>query len=157
MTKGKSAGNSDGEYEIGYGKPPLGTRFQRGRSGNPRGRPRRPRSFDDEFWKMLGQPVTVAEGGRKKRVTTLDAALMRMREKALKGDPRTLDLLLRYSARASIGERPGDRSEIETVGDRELIEAYINEMRRNDQSGPAMARTPPRLINLVGVTVITSP
>ena len=67
MTKGKSAGNSDGEYEIGYGKPPLGTRFQRGRSGNPRGRPRRPRSFDDEFWKMLGQPVTVAEGGRKKR------------------------------------------------------------------------------------------
>ena len=81
MTKGKSAGNSDGEYEIGYGKPPLGTRFQRGRSGNPRGRPRRPRSFDDEFWKMLGQPVTVAEGGRKKRVTTLDAALMRMREK----------------------------------------------------------------------------
>jgi uncharacterized protein YaaN involved in tellurite resistance len=26
------------EYEIGYGKPPLGRRFQKGQSGNPGGR-----------------------------------------------------------------------------------------------------------------------
>jgi hypothetical protein len=25
-------------YEIGYGKPPVGRRFEKGRSGNPRGR-----------------------------------------------------------------------------------------------------------------------
>ena len=28
------------EYEVGYGKPPEGTRFQPGKSGNPRGRPK---------------------------------------------------------------------------------------------------------------------
>lgn len=27
-------------YEVGYGKPPLASRFKPGRSGNPRGRPR---------------------------------------------------------------------------------------------------------------------
>lgn len=27
-------------YEVGYGKPPAETRFQKGQSGNPRGRPR---------------------------------------------------------------------------------------------------------------------
>lgn len=27
-------------YEVGYGKPPSGTQFKPGRSGNPKGRPR---------------------------------------------------------------------------------------------------------------------
>jgi hypothetical protein len=27
-------------YDVGYGKPPAGTRFAKGKSGNPRGRPR---------------------------------------------------------------------------------------------------------------------
>jgi hypothetical protein len=34
------ASDDDGDYEVGYGRPPLLTRFQRGRSGNPGGRPR---------------------------------------------------------------------------------------------------------------------
>ena len=29
-----------GDYTVGYGKPPVETRFQKGQSGNPEGRPR---------------------------------------------------------------------------------------------------------------------
>jgi hypothetical protein len=28
-----------GDYEVGYGRPPRHTRFAKGQSGNPRGRP----------------------------------------------------------------------------------------------------------------------
>jgi hypothetical protein len=28
------------DYAVGYGKPPVETRFQKGQSGNPEGRPR---------------------------------------------------------------------------------------------------------------------
>ncbi|PJK27655.1 DUF5681 domain-containing protein [Minwuia thermotolerans] len=35
-------GNGD-DYEVGFGKPPRSTRFQKGRSGNPRGRPKKPK------------------------------------------------------------------------------------------------------------------
>ena len=38
--KRKGGGEPPGEYEVGYGKPPVHTRFQKGQSGNPRGRPR---------------------------------------------------------------------------------------------------------------------
>ena len=31
-----------GQYEVGYGKPPVSTRFVKGQSGNPHGRPRKP-------------------------------------------------------------------------------------------------------------------
>ena len=35
---------SPGEgYDVGYGKPPKQTRFAKGQSGNPRGRPRKPK------------------------------------------------------------------------------------------------------------------
>ena len=31
--------DSESDYEVGYGKPPRETRFAKGQSGNPRGRP----------------------------------------------------------------------------------------------------------------------
>ena len=29
-----------GPYEVGYGKPPKHSQFQKGKSGNPKGRPK---------------------------------------------------------------------------------------------------------------------
>jgi Family of unknown function (DUF5681) len=33
------------DYKVGYGRPPEHSRFKRGQSGNPRGRPRKHRNF----------------------------------------------------------------------------------------------------------------
>jgi len=64
--------------EIGYGKPPVRTRFQKGSSGNPRGRPKNALTYDhrrdrsyvkDDILKVLQQHVPVNEAGQVKRVT----------------------------------------------------------------------------------------
>ena len=37
--------NTSDSYEVGYGKPPKSTQFEKGVSGNPKGRPKKPLDF----------------------------------------------------------------------------------------------------------------
>lgn len=52
------------DYEVGYGKPPQHTRWPKGRSPNPAGRPKG-QGITDRLWVILfetdGDGVTVAE------------------------------------------------------------------------------------------------
>jgi S-adenosylmethionine/arginine decarboxylase-like enzyme len=44
---------------VGYGKPPLHTRFKKGQSGNPRGRPRGAKNLSTLVSDALDQTVVV--------------------------------------------------------------------------------------------------
>ncbi len=72
--------------QIGYGKPPAATRFQKGQRGNPRGRPRKTRNSDIPYNSLLGQMVTIREDGRQRRVTAAEAFLLHLTQKGLAGD-----------------------------------------------------------------------
>src|SRR3954471_12458519 len=79
--------------DVGYGRPPTATRFRKGHSGNPRGRPRA-RRRDIPYDLLLGQMVTIREDGRERRVTAAEAFLLQLTKKGLQGDSA--------SARASL-------------------------------------------------------
>ena len=68
---------ADGDSRVGYRRPPRHSRFQPGRSGNPRGRPPGVKSLSDIVRKIVGQKVTVTENGRVRRVPRLEAILLR--------------------------------------------------------------------------------
>ena len=70
---------------VGFGKPPSATRFQKGRSGNPRGRPRN-RHREIPYDAVLGQMVTIREDGREQRITAAEAFLLQLTQKGLAGD-----------------------------------------------------------------------
>ena len=76
------------QYEVGYGKPPGHTQFMKGRSGNPKGRPKGSKSLATIIDEEMNQPVTIVENGKRKRVTKMQAVVRQTMNKALRGDPK---------------------------------------------------------------------
>jgi hypothetical protein len=92
MSTDKSKGASG--YDVGYGKPPLATRFKKGQSGNPQGRPAGSRNFATTIQRALRESITVTENGRQKRISKLDAAIKQWVNRAVRGDARAMQQLL---------------------------------------------------------------
>ncbi len=87
-------------YEVGYRRPPLNTRFKPGRSGNPRGRPRRRPSLPEILGKELYKIIAVRDGDREERMLTLEALTKMAVRAAYKGNTRLLTLLLKIPGTA---------------------------------------------------------
>lgn len=79
-------------YEVGYGRPPVEYRFQKGVSGNPRGRKRGTKNFATLFMKAMTKSVTITENGRRRRISKLDAAVTQLANDAARGDKKAMQL-----------------------------------------------------------------
>ncbi len=82
------------EYEVGYGRPPRGTRFKKGVSGNPAGRP--PRHLSDMVTRIIDAPVSANKGGVPRTFSGFEAGLRKLIARAVKADdPKALLEVLR--------------------------------------------------------------
>ena len=79
--------------KVGYCNPPEDSRFRRGRSGNPSGRPRGKLNFETVLHRELREKVFITVGGRRKSVTKLEAALKKLTDKAATGDLNAIKLV----------------------------------------------------------------
>src|SRR4051794_3516641 len=59
--------------KVGYGSPPVATRFKPGKTGNPRGRPRGTVNLATALAKVYTDTLTVREGDKKRRLPRLEA------------------------------------------------------------------------------------
>lgn len=94
-----SAEAADGEgrgpdNEVGYKKPPSQHRFQKGRSGNPKGRPKGAKSFKKLLISVLNEKVTVNENGVTTKMTKLEVIARRTVNEAIKGNPKPIPMIL---------------------------------------------------------------
>jgi len=93
------------QYDVGYGKPPTKSQFKKGKSGNPLGRritriiksggAKAPLSFETALIAELKSRITVTEaGGRKKKITKLEALAKVLLTDALERDKAAIRYLL---------------------------------------------------------------
>ena len=90
-------------YRVGYGRPPIHTRFEPGRSGNPRGRPRgsknkrtgaHVRKIGDMILDEAYREIEVVEKGRPRTMTTMEAVTRMIVAGAMKGHTRPQKLFM---------------------------------------------------------------
>jgi len=89
------------DYKVGYGRPPLETRWRKGESGNPRKKPRRQETIVEMLDRLLLSPVNITLNGETKRVPSLEAIISQLQVKEMSGSASASRILLKYRAFAS--------------------------------------------------------
>ena len=94
------AGEAKPEYNVGYKRPPLHTRFKPGQSGNPSGRAKGVKNLKTLFNKILAEEVSLREGVNVRKVSKAEAVLRGLIVTALKGEARSVATLFRLAEQA---------------------------------------------------------
>ena len=116
-------------YEVGYGKPPEGSKFKRGKpSPNPAGRPRGSRSIGAVVERTLGRDVDMVVNGRRKRVPATEAILLNFLKRALGNDHKAgLDLIRLGQLFEPAGQSGhADQPDQQTAADKEEVRRYVD-------------------------------
>jgi hypothetical protein len=102
-----SSPKQDGSLrKVGPGNPPEHSRFRKGVSGNPNGRPRKERSLKNFVEAELDETVSLTENGRRVRLTKREVLAKKMVNDALTGDRKAQQALMRLVGGASEPENP---------------------------------------------------
>lgn len=121
---------TDRDYEIGYRKPPTHGQFSKGRSGNPKGRPKGKKNFVTELNEELQRKVIVQEGGKKKKLTKQSVIVKGVVRKAAEGDNRTILLIATIAQKEAPDARPPARERLPEA-ERKRFEQHLKRLAKN--------------------------
>jgi hypothetical protein len=123
-------------YKVGYGKPPRATRFQKGKSGNPSGRPKKdpePQDLGLVLQSIDSETIVVVDNGQRKRMTKAEIGFRQQFTKAIKGDLRAARLILkmvrRYFAPEALGE---SETEFKVISNWPIVYGTIGKKAKDD-------------------------
>ena len=86
----------------GYKNPPVEHQFKKGKSGNPKGRPRQKKAPSSDqsldimasLHRELGKTISVQENGQHREITKLDALTAQMVVQSINGKPSQQKMLI---------------------------------------------------------------
>jgi hypothetical protein len=139
MSKSRSSSKDSGDYAVGNCRPPKETRFKPGQSGNPKGKAKGSLSIGAQIEKQLQRKISVTENGVKRRLPLQEVMLASIAAKAVKGDLKAAEFLIR--ARERHEDNPAESLDptILHPDDQALIAAFLE----NRQIGADAERSEP--------------
>jgi len=123
---GKGARPARCNYEVGYARPPKKTQFKRGRSGNPKGRPKGAKNEATILSSIFNRQIESREGGRVRKISVLEGMLLKFTEDALKGNPKSAAFLLN---RYRLAEGTAPDTEENDQDDKQILDGLIERLQ----------------------------
>jgi hypothetical protein len=84
-------------YTVGYGRPPKHSQFKPGKSGNPKGRPKRDEPLEDQRRSLYTRKVPVTVGNKKLMMPLILAIEYAFTEKARAGNLRAMQAVMKHA------------------------------------------------------------
>jgi hypothetical protein len=94
--------NDQNNSNVGFMCPPVGNRFKEGQSGNPKGRPKKQGDIYTLLQRVLKRKVRLK--GAERQMPIGEALIRKLRDLALSGDRRALDLQRRILDEAGVNQ-----------------------------------------------------
>ena len=122
---------------VGYCNPPLHTRFKKGQSGNPKGRPKGTLNITTVLERTLREKVAITVKGRRKTVTKLEAALQQVVDKAASGELKAFQVMSRlvHSAEEREVQAPVPNDGLDEV-DQEVVLGIMKRFENSRKEDP---------------------
>jgi hypothetical protein len=122
-------------YQVGYGNPPLHSRWQPGQSGNQRGRPTDSfnlKTIAAMLAEELSESVSVQGPNGKRKMTKLRAFIKKVSNDGLTGSARDKKLFFEVLLRCGAAQAPADDSAFQqgTSGSFEALDHYVQRATR---------------------------
>jgi hypothetical protein len=118
--------NKKGDYEIGYGKPPVATRFQKGVSGNRSGKRKKVPQLVDPgliLESIDNEEIVVMDNGKRKPMAKAEIRFRQLFAKAIKGDLGAARLIFKM-AKEYLAPVAWDSWGYEVIGETEAARRF---------------------------------
>jgi hypothetical protein len=125
-------------FAVGYGRPPIHSRFKPGKSGNPKGRVKQSRNMRTIVQQVLNEDMQIREGGRLRRMSAMEALVRTTLTRSFKGDPKALVSLIVLLKQSGYGaDRDEPTTDLLSGADYETIVAnYLARNVSSDEADP---------------------
>jgi hypothetical protein len=94
------------QYSVGYGRPPLHSRFKPSQSGNPKGRPKGSCNLKTKLKNVYTAKMVIHEGGKKRHVTRIEALLLAQSQRGMKGNERATQAAIANAKALGVFDEP---------------------------------------------------
>jgi DNA phosphorothioation-dependent restriction protein DptG len=128
----------DDDYKVGYGKPPLRSRFKKGQSGNPKGRQKKIPDLSELIGEELESTRYVEIDNKRVKLTVKRLLVKQFIHQALKGHSKALFPALEAADRhqkaaakreAQKNHRFPTREEISKMTEQEMTALYMQTLK----------------------------